>query len=109
MNQTQPEFQLLENLKPELTSFCYRMLGSIDDADDAVQEIYIRVWQKWSTFRQESSYKTWVYRIASNLCLDKLYVYAAFHYVGARPGRSVAILLAYSLALRRIPFYTAYC
>ncbi len=66
------ELQLFESLKPELTSFCYRMLGSIDDADDAVQETYIRVWQSLSLFRQESSYKTWVYRIASNLCLDKL-------------------------------------
>lgn len=72
MNETALELQLFENLKPELTAFCYRMLGSIDDADDAVQETYIRVWQSWNSFRQESSYKTWVYRIASNLCLDKL-------------------------------------
>lgn len=64
--------QLFDSLKPELTSFCYRMLGSIDDADDAVQETFIRVWENYNSFRQESSYKTWVYRIASNLCLDKL-------------------------------------
>ncbi|MDQ0858205.1 sigma-70 family RNA polymerase sigma factor [Bacillus sp. V2I10] len=72
MNETALELQLFENLKPELTSFCYRMLGSIDDADDAVQETFIRVWQSWHSFRQDSSFKTWVYRIASNLCLDKL-------------------------------------
>ncbi|CAM3861012.1 sigma-70 family RNA polymerase sigma factor [Cohnella lubricantis] len=72
MNGTAIELQLFENLKPELTSFCYRMLGSIDDADDAVQETYICVWQNWHSFRQDSSFKTWVYRIASNLCLDKL-------------------------------------
>ncbi len=72
MNETALELQLFDNLKPELTSFCYRMLGSIDDADDAVQETFIRVWQGWNSFRQESSFKTWVYRIASNLCLDKL-------------------------------------
>lgn len=72
MNGTTLDLQLLEKMKPELTAFCYRMLGSIDDADDAVQEIYIRVWQSWSSFRQESSHKTWIYRIASNLCLDKL-------------------------------------
>ncbi|SDD70347.1 RNA polymerase sigma-70 factor, ECF subfamily [Paenibacillus sp. UNCCL117] len=72
MSETAVELQLYENLKPELTSFCYRMLGSIDDADDAVQETFIRVWQSWNSFRQESSFKTWVYRIASNLCLDKL-------------------------------------
>ncbi|MCD9025120.1 sigma-70 family RNA polymerase sigma factor [Cohnella silvisoli] len=66
------ELQLFDSLKPELTSFCYRMLGSIDDADDAVQETFIRVWHSWNSFRQESSYKTWVCRIASNICLDKL-------------------------------------
>ncbi len=66
------ELQLFDSLKPELTSFCYRMLGSIDDADDAVQETFIRVWKSWRSFRHESSYKTWVYRIASNICLDKL-------------------------------------
>lgn len=72
MNDTALELQLFENLKPELTSFCYRMLGSIIDADDALQETYIRVWKSWSSFRQEASFKTWVYRIASNICLDKL-------------------------------------
>lgn len=72
MNETAVELQLFENIKPELTSFCYRMLGSIDDADDAVQETYIRVWRSLKAFRQDSSFRTWVYRIASNLCLDKL-------------------------------------
>lgn len=72
MNETAVDLQLLENLRPELTAFCYRMLGSIEDADDAVQETSIRVWQSWDSFRQEASYKTWVYRIATNLCLDKL-------------------------------------
>jgi RNA polymerase sigma-70 factor (TIGR02960 family) len=66
------DVQMFENLKPQLTSFCYRMLGSVHDADDAVQETYIRAWQSWGSFRQESSAKTWIYRIASNLCLDKL-------------------------------------
>lgn len=66
------DVETFENLKPQLTSFCYRMLGSIDDADDAVQETYIRAWQRWNSFRQESSYKTWVYRIATNICVDKL-------------------------------------
>lgn len=72
MNETPAALQLFENVKPELTSYCYRMLGSIDDADDAVQEAYIRVWQSWEAFRQDASFKTWVYRIATNLCLDKL-------------------------------------
>jgi RNA polymerase sigma-70 factor (TIGR02960 family) len=72
MNEVAFDITLFEDIKPGLTSFCYRMLGSIDDADDAVQETYIRVWQGWSLFRQDSSRKTWIYRIASNLCLDKL-------------------------------------
>ncbi|MFH5184172.1 sigma-70 family RNA polymerase sigma factor [Paenibacillus sp. TAB 01] len=72
MNEKAFDEPLFASLKPGLTSFCYRMLGSMDDADDAVQETSIRVWQSWSTFRQDSSFKTWVYRIASNLCLDKL-------------------------------------
>ncbi|MFC4598083.1 sigma-70 family RNA polymerase sigma factor [Cohnella hongkongensis] len=66
------DMKLFESYKPGLTAFCYRMLGSMDDADDAVQETYIRAWQSWDVFRQEASIKTWIYRIASNLCLDKL-------------------------------------
>lgn len=72
MNEAAFDMKELENLKPGLTSFCYRMLGSMDDADDAVQETFIKAWLSWSTFRQDSSVKTWTYRIASNLCLDKL-------------------------------------
>ncbi|WP_108992265.1 sigma-70 family RNA polymerase sigma factor [Paenibacillus agaridevorans] len=72
MNEAAFDMKLFESLKPGLTSFCYRMLGSMDDADDAVQETSIRAWQSWSAFRQDSSIKTWIYRIASNLCLDKL-------------------------------------
>jgi RNA polymerase sigma-70 factor, TIGR02960 family len=62
----------METLKRELTSYCYRMLGSITDADDAVQETYIRAWLNWNSFREEASRKTWIYRIATNICLDKL-------------------------------------
>lgn len=72
MNEAAFDMKLFESYKPGLTSYCYRMLGSIDDADDAVQETYIRAWQSWDRFRQDSSIKTWIYRIASNLCLDKL-------------------------------------
>lgn len=72
MNETGFDLQQFNELRPELTAFCYRMLGSMDDAEDAVQDTCIRVWQSWGSFRQESSYKTWIYRIASNLCLDKL-------------------------------------
>lgn len=72
MNEIAFDVQWFERLKPQLTSFCYRMLGSADDADDVVQETYIRAWQSWSSFRQQSSPQTWIYRIASNACLDRL-------------------------------------
>lgn len=72
MNETTFDPEIFEALKPELTSFCYRMLGSIMDADDAVQDTYIRVWRNWDSFKQQSSRKTWIYRIASNVCIDKL-------------------------------------
>lgn len=72
MSEAALELQLFEDVRPELTAYCYRMLGSITDADDAVQETSIRVWQSWQSFRKESSHKTWIYRIATNICLDKL-------------------------------------
>src|SRR5699024_92997 len=72
MNRTAFDPKIFEELKPKLTSFCYRMLGSIVDADDAVQETYIRIWQGWNSFKHQSTRKTWVYRIASNVCIDKL-------------------------------------
>ncbi|WP_233281081.1 sigma-70 family RNA polymerase sigma factor [Paenibacillus algicola] len=72
MNDTTAELEYFQEIKQELTYYCYRMLGSMEDADDAVQETHIRVWQHRSSFRGEASFKTWVYRIASNLCLDKL-------------------------------------
>jgi RNA polymerase sigma-70 factor (ECF subfamily) len=67
-----PEIQLFDRLKPELKSYCYKMLGSMEDAEDAVQETLIRVWQNWNSFRKESSSKTWIYRITTNICVDKL-------------------------------------
>jgi len=72
MNETGFDQEWFEKLKPELTSFCYRMLGSIADADDAVQETWIRAWRSWPSFREQASRKTWIYRIASNVCMDKL-------------------------------------
>jgi RNA polymerase sigma-70 factor (TIGR02960 family) len=62
----------VEQMRPELTAYCYRMLGSIFDADDAVQDTFTRAWQNLHLFRQESSLRHWVYRIATNVCLDQL-------------------------------------
>ena len=62
----------LEELRPELTGYCYRMLGSTFDADDAVQDTIVRAWQAMPEFEGRSSLRSWVYRIATNVCLDTL-------------------------------------
>jgi RNA polymerase sigma-70 factor (ECF subfamily) len=62
----------LEAHRPALTGHCYRMLGSVFDADDAVQETMIRAWRAWDQFDRRSSVSTWLYRIATNVCLDEL-------------------------------------
>lgn len=63
---------LLEQYRPALTGHCYRMLGSVVDAEDAVQESMLRAWKGLDRFNAESSLKTWLHRIATNVCLDTL-------------------------------------
>ncbi|WP_310830804.1 sigma-70 family RNA polymerase sigma factor [Paenibacillus pedocola] len=72
MSQELRETDLMEELRSELTGYCYRMMGSIAEAEDAVQDTMIRVWQNRDQIRQYSSRKAWVYRIATNVCLDRL-------------------------------------
>jgi RNA polymerase sigma-70 factor, ECF subfamily len=62
----------LEEHRREITGYCYRMLGSSFDADDAVQETMLRAWRSSDTFEGRSSAKSWLYRIATNVCIDML-------------------------------------
>jgi len=62
----------LESYRRELTGYCYRMLGSAFEADDAVQETMLRAWKGADGFEGRASLRSWLYRIATNVCLDAI-------------------------------------
>src|SRR5690349_17323986 len=69
----------------ELHAYCYRMLGSLQDAEDALQEALIGAWRGLAGFEGRSSLRSWLYRIATNACL---------RVIGARPRRVLPMELA---------------
>lgn len=62
----------LEHHRRELTGYCYRMLGSVHEAEDAVQDTMLRAWRGLTSFEDRTGLRPWLYRIATNVCLDHL-------------------------------------
>jgi RNA polymerase sigma-70 factor, ECF subfamily len=72
MTATEEFERLAAPLRAELVAYCYRMVGSADEAEDLAQETYLRAWRHYATFEGRSSLRTWLYRIATNVCLNAI-------------------------------------
>src|SRR3954463_9229787 len=84
--------RLVEPHRSELLAHCYRMLGSVQDAEDALQDALLRAWRGLPGFEGRSSLRSWLYRIAPTACLDKIARrpkrVLPFDYTGASDGRT---------------------
>ncbi|HEY0343050.1 MAG TPA: sigma-70 family RNA polymerase sigma factor [Solirubrobacteraceae bacterium] len=99
---------LVEPRHGELHAHCYRMLGSVHDAEDALQEALLRAWRGMRRFEGRSSLRSWLYRIATNACLDAIgrrprRVLPMDHGPGAEPGDAPGMPLAESVWIEPYP------
>ena len=85
------------NHRSELLVHCYRMLGTLDEAEDALQEALTRAWQGRQTFRRSISFRAWLYRIATNVCLNAIEVRKRGRVDRPRQIRSDATIVRRSL------------
>jgi RNA polymerase sigma-70 factor (ECF subfamily) len=85
---------LVEGCRRELRVHCYRMLGSFDESEDLVQETFLRAWRRRESFEGRSTFRAWLYRIATNACLD---------YLDRNPRRPLAREVASAGDRRTVP------
>jgi RNA polymerase sigma-70 factor (ECF subfamily) len=103
---------LVRRYRRELHVHCYRMLGSFDEAEDHVQEVLLRAWRARDGFQGRSSERTWLYRVATNACLDTLRREArrapARSSAPAGPGSAGTVLASTSPSVAAMPWLQPY-